>query len=80
MGWNDHVCFVEMECKKCGAVSDWEFWDDVALQRYSGGLDKKLGHDATKHGKCPDCGSTDGVEVEHDEDMEAYLHALEKND
>jgi len=27
-----------MECKNCGAVSDWEFWDEVGRQRYVGGV------------------------------------------
>ena len=80
MGWNDHVCYVEMRCKKCGAESDWEFWDEVGRQRYVGGVGELVGQDATRHGKCPECGSSDGEEIEHDEDMEAYLHALEKDD
>jgi len=68
MGWNDHVCYVEMECKECGEVDDWEFWDDVGRQRYVGRIGEIVGQDATKHGKCPACGSTNGVEVEDDED------------
>lgn len=67
MGWNDHVDFREMECESCGETDTWEFWDSVAIARYSGGLDKKLGHDANKSGRCPHCGSTEGKEVDDDE-------------
>ena len=68
MGWNDHVEFREMECAKCGAVSDWEFWDDVGKQRYIGNIGVLLGVDAGKHGKCPDCGSTQGTPTNDDDE------------
>jgi hypothetical protein len=31
MGWNDHMCSLEVECQNRGEVNDWEFWDDVCL-------------------------------------------------
>ena len=60
MGWNDHVEFLETECLDCGAVSNWEYWDDVGRSRYVGEIGKMLNVDATRHAKCPDCGSTNG--------------------
>jgi NAD-dependent SIR2 family protein deacetylase len=60
MGWNDHVEFYETECLKCGEVYEWEYWDDVAKQRYVGRVGELLNVDANKSGKCPHCGSTDG--------------------
>lgn len=68
MGWNDHVDFREMQCLKCGIISTWEFWDDVAKARYGGGLDKKLGHDVNKSDCCPECGSTEGEPADDEED------------
>jgi hypothetical protein len=67
MGWNDHVDFRDMECADCGEAGTWEFWDDTALARYSGGLDKVLGHDAAHHARCPYCGSTHGESVDEDD-------------
>lgn len=60
MGWNDHVSFAETECLECGAVDTWEYWDATAIARYSGDLGTALGHDASRSGKCPHCGSTKG--------------------
>jgi hypothetical protein len=65
MGWNDHVEFREMWCLNCDAVDTWEFWNEIALARYSGGFDKLLGHDASNHARCPRCGSTKGEPVEY---------------
>jgi hypothetical protein len=70
MGWNDHVEFIEMRCKKCGEVSDWEFWDDVGRMRYVGAVGKLVNQDATKHGRCPECGSSEGKPTEEDEEDE----------
>ena len=67
MGWNDHVEFRDMECSRCGVIDVWEFWDKVAVWRYSGGLDKLLGHDAANNGRCPHCGATTGREVDDDD-------------
>ena len=67
MGWNDHVDFREMECLDCGIVDVWEFWDDVAKERYSDGLDKALGHDHQKADRCPHCGSINGIEEEEED-------------
>ena len=66
MGWNDHVGFQEMECLDCGRIDTWEFWDDVAKERYSDGLDEFLGHDHRKSDRCPHCGSTNGQAVDGD--------------
>jgi len=66
MGWNDHVSYREMRCLECGAVSDWEFWDEVGRMRYVGRLGALVGQDATKHGKCPECGSTEGSDMDED--------------
>lgn len=68
MGWNDHVEFVEVECQTCGVVDTWEFWSDVGKGRYVGAVGKLVGQDATKSGKCPHCGSTDGRELDDDKD------------
>lgn len=67
MGWNDHVSYIEMECLKCGAISDWEFWSDVGQQRYVGRIGELVGQDASKSGRCPDCGSTRGRRVLEEE-------------
>lgn len=64
MGWNDHVEMVSMVCSKCGEEDTWEVWDDTAIERYGGGLDKKLGHDVKNHMRCPYCGSRKGRRVE----------------
>lgn len=64
MGWNDHVDHVQMQCKQCGMVDVWEFWDDTAKARYGGDLGKKLGHDVAENGRCPYCGCTEGFEVD----------------
>lgn len=72
MGWNDHVEFVPMVCLKCGQEDVWEIWSDVAIARYGGGLDKKLGHDVKNHMRCPHCGSKKGKEVGEDEDWEDH--------
>jgi hypothetical protein len=67
MGWNDHVSFEETECLACGAVSTWEYWDEVGKQRYVGRIGQLLNVDAGKSGKCPDCGSTRGRILGEDE-------------
>lgn len=64
MGWNDHVEFIAMECLDCGAVDDWEFWDDTGRHRYSGAMGALVNVDVSRHGKCPHCGSTKGEPVE----------------
>ena len=64
MGWNDHVDFIEMECDACHEMDTWEFWNEVALARYSGRMGELIGRDATKSGKCPHCGSDKGIPVE----------------
>jgi hypothetical protein len=66
MGWNDHVSLTETRCLKCGAVEEWEWWDEIALARYSGELGRKLGHDAVQANRCPHCGSTEGEIVADD--------------
>jgi len=71
MGWNDHVDMVETECQECGVVDTWEYWDEVALGRYGGensSLGEYLGHDATRSGRCPHCGSSRGEMVDENED------------
>ena len=70
MGWNDHVAFEEYECLECGEVDVWELWDDIAIARYGGGLDKKLGHDVADHHRCPHCGSTNGKPYEDEDDFQ----------
>lgn len=67
MGWNDHVESLETECLDCGEIDDWEYWDEVGRARYSGTIGKKLGVDANRHGKCPNCGSTNGKIIENEE-------------
>ena len=71
MGWNDHVEFVPMQCRKCGTVADWEYWDEVAKRRYVGAIGDKLGRDVAKSDRCPHCGSAEGDPVE-DEDREGW--------
>ena len=61
MGWNDHVDFVEVECRECGEINAWTFWDEVGKQRYVGAVGQLIGQDATIPPHCPACGSTDGV-------------------
>jgi Zn finger protein HypA/HybF involved in hydrogenase expression len=68
MGWNDHVVYCEMRCAQCGAVSDWEFWDRAGRERYIGSVGKLVGQDATRHGKCPKCGSNKGEATPGDDD------------
>jgi hypothetical protein len=68
MGWNDHVVFIEMRCKKCGVIDDWEFWDEVGRMRYVGAVGKLVNQDATRHGKCPECGSSEGEQTNEDDD------------
>ena len=70
MGWNDHVCFAEVECAECGEVHIWEYWDEVAVARYSGDLGKFLGRDVANNRCCPNCGSTKGREVEDDDEFD----------
>jgi hypothetical protein len=72
MGWNDHVSFDYMRCKKCGEVRQWENWDEIAMQRYSGSLGQKLGHDVNDANKCPHCGHTEGEWADPDEDELLY--------
>jgi hypothetical protein len=36
MGWNDQVDLRETEYLRCGAVSEWTYWNDTARARYSG--------------------------------------------
>jgi hypothetical protein len=67
MGWNDHVSHIETQCLKCGIASEWEYWDEVGRQRYVGRIGEMVGQDATRSGRCPHCGSTEG-EVIDDED------------
>ena len=67
MGWNDHVEFIETECLDCGAVTAWEYWSETGRQRYIGAIGELLHVDATRHGKCPECGSTNGAMVGDDE-------------
>jgi len=71
MGWNDHVDYVETECHECGATDQWEYWDAVGQHRYVGRIGALVGKDATKHGKCPHCGSTRGTTVE-EIDLDPY--------
>ena len=66
MGWNDHIEFIETECMACGETDTWQYWNKVALARYGGPLGVKLGLDASKDGRCPYCGSTDGKQVDPD--------------
>jgi hypothetical protein len=68
MGANDHVCYEETECLNCGAVDDWEYWDEVGKQRYTGALGAMLGRHPENSGKCPECGSTCGRIVSDDVD------------
>ncbi len=81
MGWNDHVSLCETECLSCGVTAQWEYWDEIAIQRYSGSLGEKLGHDAGQSGRCPSCGSPDGQIVDDEEDyaefLEDWAHARE---
>jgi Zn finger protein HypA/HybF involved in hydrogenase expression len=67
MGWNDHMEGYETECLECGAVDDWEYWDEVGVARYSGSIGQMLNVDPAKSGKCPHCGSTKGKIVEDDD-------------
>ena len=67
MGWNDHVAYVETECQECGEVDTWEYWDDVGKERYVGSIGALVNQDATKSGKCPNCGSSKGRIIEDDE-------------
>jgi len=67
MGWNDHIEFEDVRCRTCGDVGTWQFWNKVALARYSGDLGKHLGLDVTKNGRCPYCGATEYDEVDPDE-------------
>lgn len=67
MGWNDHVEVFETECLDCGAVDDWEYWDEVGRERYVGPVGELLGQDATKSGKCPHCGSSRGKIIDDDD-------------
>ena len=69
MGWNDHVEMVRRQCLACGEEGEWEIWNEVALARYSGGLDKLLGHDAEHHNRCPHCGSHEGEDVDEDDGL-----------
>ena len=64
MGWNDHVEFIETYCEDCGETDTWEYWNEVAIARYSGSLGKTLGHDVENNKRCPYCGSTNGSIVE----------------
>lgn len=66
MGWNDHVEFVQMECQACGDINVWEFWDEIAVARYGNDLGRKLGHDFKQNGRCPNCGSSMGREINDD--------------
>jgi hypothetical protein len=68
MGWNDHVSFIETQCLKCDVVSEWEYWDEIGQRRYVGAIGAMVGRDATKSGKCPHCGSTEGEVVEDDDE------------
>ena len=68
MGWNDHVEFIEVRCKQCGTISDWEFWDEIGRERYVGKIGQMLGVDATRSGKCPQCGSSEGEQIEEEDD------------
>lgn len=68
MGWNDHMETREMHCLDCDETDDWEFWDEVGQDRYVGEVGRVLGVDATKHAKCPHCGSTNGEPTEEDEE------------
>lgn len=63
MGWNDHVDYRLRECLDCGQEDIWEYWDDVALAR-SEVYDNLLGTDVRKHARCPNCGSTKGVDTD----------------
>jgi hypothetical protein len=67
MGWNDHMQVYETECLACGEVEDWEYWDEVGVDRYGGLIGRKLGVDSSKSGRCPHCGSTKGEIVEDDD-------------
>ena len=67
MGWNDHVEYRETQCLKCGVVDDWEYWDVVGRQRYVGAIGEMVGQDATKSGKCPHCGASEGDILADDE-------------
>jgi hypothetical protein len=72
MGWNDHVEFVETECLDCGKVDTWEFWSDVALERYGGEnkhIGEYLGHSDKKANRCPHCGSTNGQPSSEDDEL-----------
>ncbi len=64
MGWNDHVEFIETECLDCGEIDTWEYWDDVAKQRYVGAIGEMIGRDVNKSGHCPHCGSPKGELVD----------------
>lgn len=61
MGWNDHVEYLQTYCKDCGETDSWQYWDRVGRLRYADEMGQFLGVDVTKHGKCPNCGSTNGV-------------------
>lgn len=67
MGWNDHMEVRETECLDCGVTDDWEYWDATGQARYVGRIGEMLGVDATRSGKCPHCGSTNG-QIAEDED------------
>lgn len=67
MGWLKHVEYEERICRNCGEQDTWEFWDVVGRERYVGAVGKLLNQDASRHGRCPHCGSLDGVEVEAEE-------------
>jgi hypothetical protein len=64
MGWNDHVDFKETECLDCGVRDTWEFWDDVAKQRYVGRIGQMINRDVSKSDRCPHCGSTRGRPID----------------
>jgi Zn finger protein HypA/HybF involved in hydrogenase expression len=67
MGWNDHIEFLETYCEDCGETNTWEYWNEVAVFRYSGEWGKELGQDVSRNKRCPNCGSTNGT-VESEDD------------
>jgi len=78
MGWNDHVDTVERRCLDCDHVGEWWVWDDTGKARYTGPLGEMLGVDPSKGGKCPNCGSTNGVDF--DEDSDEYWDVMYEAD
>jgi Zn finger protein HypA/HybF involved in hydrogenase expression len=67
MGWNDHVEYYETECLDCGEIQAWPYWDEEGKARYVGAVGALVNQDATKSGKCPSCGSSNGQMVDEDE-------------